>query len=73
MSAATASADRPPALRLYHPGRPAGPSPSVAWFTINGFPARLELWTAEEWADLADRPGDAVALANGCRVAFRIA
>ena len=44
---------------------------SVRWL-INGFPATILVWTAEEWARLTDRPEDAQPSPNGTWCALRI-
>jgi hypothetical protein len=49
-------ATQPAALRLYCPGSHAAMS---AHWLINGYPARLYVWTAEEWEGLEERPSDA--------------
>ena len=45
-----------PALRLYNP--PLPPARSARW-RINGHPASLLIWSAEEWERLEERPSDA--------------
>jgi hypothetical protein len=47
---------RPASLRLYCPRSPA--ALSARWL-INGYPARLLVWTVEEWENLEERPMDA--------------
>jgi len=51
------------------------PSPlinsSARWW-INGFPAIIVIWTAEEWARLTDRPIDAQECPNGVWCALRM-
>ena len=44
---------------------------SARWL-INGFPATILVWTAEEWARLTDQPHDAQPVANGTWCALRI-
>jgi hypothetical protein len=56
-------------LRLHTP--PADPVGSALWL-INGFPARILIWTAEEWARLTDRPNDAQPCPNGIWCALRM-
>jgi hypothetical protein len=36
-----------------------GPESQVAFWRINGYRAKLLIWTAEEWAQLKQRPADA--------------
>ena len=45
---------------------------NTARWTINGFPATLETWTAEEWRKLSVKPIDAQQCANGVWVTFRM-
>jgi hypothetical protein len=45
---------------------------TLGW-SINGHPAFVETWTAEEWARLEITPPDAQECGNGVRVALRIA
>ena len=45
--------------------RPAGAVASSTRWLINGFPATVLIWSAEEWAGLADRPEDAQQSASG--------
>ena len=45
---------------------------SSARWLINGFPATILVWTAEEWARLTDRPQDAQQYPNGTWCALRI-
>jgi hypothetical protein len=40
---------------------------------VNGYPAEVLTWTAEEWGRLRERPGDTQAGPNGVRVALRFA
>ena len=47
---------RPAALRLY---RPQSPAVMSARWLINGYSARLFVWTVEEWEGLEERPSDA--------------
>ena len=56
-------------LRLHMP--PADRTVSAHWL-INGFPATILIWTAEEWARLSDRPEDAQPFPNGIWCALRI-
>ena len=44
---------------------------SARWL-INGFPATILVWTAEEWARLAVRPNDAQQVPNGTWCALRM-
>ena len=54
------------AARPGRPGQPAG-----RW-SINGWPATVAVWTAEEWARSTDRPADAQLMPNGVRCALRM-
>ncbi len=45
---------------------------NVAHWHINGYPAAVVVWTAEEWAALEHRPLDAQAYPNGIWCALRI-
>ena len=56
-------------LRLHQPS--ADVAGSTRWL-INGFPAIVLVWTAEEWARLSDHPEDAQLCANGTRCALRM-
>ena len=44
---------------------------SARWL-INGFPATILVWTAEEWARLTEYPLDAQPIPNGTWCALRI-
>ena len=44
---------------------------SARWL-INGFPATILVWTAEEWSRLTERPLDAQQVPNGTWCALRI-
>ena len=44
---------------------------SARWL-INGFPATILVWTADEWSRLTDQPHDAQPVANGTWCALRI-
>ena len=44
---------------------------SARWL-INGFPATILVWTAEEWSRLTERPQDAQQIPNGMWCALRI-
>ena len=46
-------------------------APSARWL-INGFPATILVWTADEWAGLTEQPHDAQPVANGTWCALRI-
>ncbi len=56
-------------LKIHQPG-PA--QPSAATWLINGFPASILIWTAEEWASLDDPPVDAQRFPNGIWCALRV-
>jgi hypothetical protein len=51
---------------------PAADVASSARWLINGFPAIILIWTAEEWSRLTERPNDAQECANGTWCALRI-
>jgi hypothetical protein len=57
------------ALRLYIHSRPD--NGSIYW-RINGFRARLLVWTAEEWNKLDARPADAQFHPSGVWCALRL-
>lgn len=46
-------------------------SSSARWL-INGFPATILTWTAEEWSRLTERPQDAQQSSNGVWCALRM-
>jgi hypothetical protein len=72
MSSAALSADvatKRTILRLHKPHEDTARSP--CW-RINGFPARVLIWTAEEWSRLTERPNDAQEYPNGIWCALRI-
>jgi hypothetical protein len=56
-------------LKLHRPSVDLGSS--VRWL-INGFPATLLTWTAEEWDLLTDQPNDAQECPNGVWCALRM-
>jgi hypothetical protein len=56
-------------LRLYDPR--SGSSGSDCW-KINGHPARLLIWTTEEWERLEQRPADAQFHPFGVWCALRV-
>lgn len=72
MAASIPIPDPPPdghrGLRLHEPP----PVPTVARWLINGFPATILTWTAEEWRRSTDKPGDAQEFPNGVRCALRM-
>ncbi len=51
---------------------PPPKSPAPCRWLIDGFPATLFVWTAEEWARLNDRPRDAQQCSNGIWCALRM-
>ncbi len=51
---------------------PAEEIASSARWLINGFPATIFVWTADEWSRLAERPHDAQQVPNGTWCALRI-
>ncbi len=56
-------------LRLHKP--PSDIAGSTHWL-INGFPATIMIWTAEEWSRLTERPHDAQESPNGIWCALRM-
>jgi hypothetical protein len=56
-------------LGLYAP--PASETNTARW-RINGYPARIVIWTAEEWEKLGERPSDAQYYACGVWCALRV-
>lgn len=60
--------DRPP-LRVYDPTMLTEQTPR---WCINGFPARLVVWTLEEWEKLEQQPADAQFVACGLWCALRM-
>jgi hypothetical protein len=58
-----------PLLSLHEPQE--SPVNSARW-RINGFPAKIIIWTAEEWERLAERPTDAQRLPSGTWCALRM-
>ena len=56
-------------LRLHMPTSDI--ASSASWL-INGFPAKILIWTAEEWARLTERPTDAQEYPNGIWCALRM-
>jgi hypothetical protein len=56
-------------LRLY---AETGPDSQVAFWRINGYRAKLLIWTADEWNKLKDRPGDAQYHPKGVWCSLRI-
>jgi hypothetical protein len=72
MSIATLRADvamRRGSLRLIVPD--ASVASSSRWL-INGFPATVLIWTAEEWSRLSELPNDAQECPNGIWCALRM-
>ena len=72
MTEATRAMKTPPErsnLRLHAPAEDL--VNSARWF-INGFPATILVWTADEWSKLAHRPLDAQQVPNGTWCALRI-
>lgn len=58
-----------PGLRLYFHSHPE--SGAVFW-RINGFRAKLVVWTADEWEKLESRPDDAQFHPSGIWCALRL-
>ncbi len=56
-------------IRLH---RPAGEIPASARWLINGYPATVLIWTAEEWSRLPEPPAGAQLCSNGVRCLLRI-
>ena len=56
-------------LRVFHPRSEEW---NVARWTINGFPARVIVWTSDEWERLEARPLDAQYLPCGVWCAIRV-
>jgi hypothetical protein len=46
--------------------------PNIARWRINGYPAMIIVWTAEEWERLTDRPDDAQYYSCGIWCALRM-
>jgi hypothetical protein len=51
---------------------PSDPPENIARWRINGFPASIVIWTAEEWELLAERPADAQRYPCGVWCALRM-
>lgn len=62
-------ASKPSSLKIHRPG---GDVTNAARWFINGFPATILVWTAEEWSKLTDRPHDAQQVPNGTWCALRM-
>lgn len=60
------------ALRLAPVARGLDPQPFVAYWRINGHPARLLVWTLEQWSRLERPPDDAQYLGCGVWCALRV-
>jgi hypothetical protein len=58
-----------PRVHIY---RPDADDRNSALWRINGFPARVVVWTAEEWERLDERPADAQYLPCGVWCALRL-
>jgi hypothetical protein len=58
-----------PALRLYVE---TAPDSHVAWWRINGYRAKLLVWTADEWENLKERPSDAQYHPKGIWCSLRV-
>lgn len=71
MTSFTMSSSNPPAPRFsllhYEPA-----SEHTAAWRINGFPARVLIWTAEEWSRLPHPPEDAQYVGEGLWCALRM-
>lgn len=51
---------------------PETSSSGVHVFHVNGWPATLEIWTAEQWGRLEERPAEALEFDGGQWAAFRM-
>ncbi len=56
-------------LRLYVE---TAPDSQVAWWRINGYRAKLLIWTADEWEKLKERPSDAQYHPKGVWCSLRV-
>ncbi len=56
-------------LRLYVE---SGPDSHVAFWRINGYRAKLLIWTADEWEKLKQRPSDAQYHPKGVWCSLRV-
>jgi hypothetical protein len=56
-------------LRLYVE---TGPDSQVAFWRINGYRAKLLIWTADEWEKLQQRPSDAQYHPKGVWCSLRV-
>lgn len=56
-------------LRIYRPEESSG---EVGFWRINGYLARILIWTAEEWERLEERPPDAQYYPCGVWCALRL-
>lgn len=56
-------------LRLY---APTAPDSQAARWRINGYRAKLLIWTADEWEKLKDRPSDAQYHPKGVWCSLRV-
>lgn len=63
------STARPDRLKIHRPDEDS--SNSARWL-INGYPATILIWTAEEWARLTVRPQDAQQVPNGTWCVLRM-
>jgi hypothetical protein len=66
----TTTTPRRPRFGLFEPHLP--PQPAGVQWLINGFPARIMIWTQEQWAVLQDRPSDAQLHPTGVWCALRM-
>lgn len=72
MIEATRAMSTPPGRGTLKLHIPADDRANSARWLINGFPATILVWTADEWSRLTDRPRDAQQVANGTWCALRI-
>lgn len=56
-------------LKIHHPNEARC---EVGYWRINGYPARIIVWTAEEWARLEEPPQDAQYYPCGVWCALRL-
>lgn len=57
------------AIRLH---QPLGDERNTAYWRVNGYPARVIVWTVAEWERLVERPTDAQFLPCGLWCVLRI-
>jgi hypothetical protein len=58
---------------MFSPDGPRSPAPTArTQWKINGFPASVLVWSAEEWSRLANRPEDAQRSKDGSYHSLRM-